>query len=761
MKSLTLQNRVALLFGVLAATLAAASVEAVQTGKFSNDTFEDFSEGESHGLAITSDGFVRLGLEAQKWISLTTPVVWAAVRDPGGTLYVAAGNEGQVFRIGRDGKPEEYFKARELEVQALALDRKGALYAASSPEGKIYRIEGKGKSSVFFDPKEKYIWALQFDADGNLFAATGDKGRLYKIPPSGKGKVFYDSDEVHLRTLLLDSNKRLWAGSDGNGLVYRFDQTSGATGVPFVAYDSNFREIKAMAAAPDGSIFVGAMGDGKGAQPASMPSFKSSSSGGPAAAAAIAALGAAMNAGAEGPKAEETPSVTAAHEKPGAGEIVRILPDGSVEKWWSDSEDVFALAVNGRGRLWAGTGRKGRLIELTAPRQWSVLAQLEAETITALIPAQGGWLAATSNGGAIWTLATGPGRKGTLESKVFDAHASARWGTLDFRGTTGDGKVEFMTRSGNTLKPDKVWNDWAPLDRQGRIQSAVAHCLQYKLLLESGAKEGAAPPSVDSVTVFYQPRNQSPGITRVSVLPSNIELVKMPKLEGPLPPLNPLMGGAPAGRNSKSPGGDAMAAAMLAAMKGPILQQSKRLGWRSVIWQASDPDNDMLVFDVSYRAAGSEAWRELKKDVRENFLAWDAATWPDGDYYVRVVASDLPDNRQEDARTGEMTSDVFTVDNTAPEIQVDVSAETLAKGNVAFTISDTTSVVDQAEYSLDGAEWRPLLPVGGLYDSKSNRFLIPIQHLKTGEHYVVVRASDAADNISSRTVKFKKQANTR
>ena len=203
--------------------LIPSALQAVRTEKWSSDSFAEFAEGEAHGVAITSDGLLKVGPETKKLASLPVEIVWAVVRDSrsGGAgaknlIYVAAGNEGQVFKVGNDGKPIEFFKAKELQVSALAVDSSGHLYASSMPDGKVYRIEPNGASSIFFDPKEKYIWALQFDGEGNLFVATGNQGKLYKVDRSGKGTLFYDSDETHLRSLLLDGKQRLWVGSDGN-----------------------------------------------------------------------------------------------------------------------------------------------------------------------------------------------------------------------------------------------------------------------------------------------------------------------------------------------------------------------------------------------------------------------------------------------------------------------------------------------------------------------------------------------------------------
>jgi hypothetical protein len=737
----------------LLAALAALPCAAVQTQKFSHDAFAEFAEGEARGTAVSSDGFLRLGVEATRLATLPAQTIWAAARAADGTLYVAAGHEGQVFRVGKDGKPEEWFKSKELQVHALALDRRGVLFAATSPDGKIYRVEGPGKSSVFFEPKEKYVWALAFDAEGCLFAATGDKGKLFKVDAAGKGGVFYDSDETHLRALALDSRKRLWVGSDGNGIVYRFDSTSGSTGAPFAAYDSDFREITALAPAPDGSVFVAAMGDGKGSRLPSLAMPPAPKTGGGGAGEAAAAM---IEAAMKG----EDAGAGARSDKPGAGEIVRIAPDGAAERWWGDSEDVYSLAVAAPGRVWAGTGRKGKLIEVTGPRTWTILNQLEAETITVLLPRGGeGWIAATSTAGALWGLLGPTARKGSYESKVLDARASARWGAAEWRASAG--KVRMLTRSGNTAKPDKVWSEWKPLGEGNRVQSPVARHVQYRLELEAeGASDG---PALDRVNLFYQPQNQPPKLARITVTPANVELAKAPRPEAPLPPISAGggAGGFSMGANGKagaaaaSPLGSAMEA-MMAAARGPMLQQVKKLGWRSATWQASDPDSDDLVARVFSRPSGSEKWTLLRDDLREGFVAWDAARWPDGDYALKVVVSDLPGNLPADQRSDELVSEVFTVDHTPPAILPDLSPESLKKGSLPLVIRDTTSVVDEAEYSIDGADWRPLLPASGIYDARENRFTIPIGDLAPGEHYANVRASDSADNVASATVRFKK-----
>jgi len=46
--------------------------------------------------------------------------VWTVMTAPDGTLWAGSGNEGQVLKIGKDGKLSTFFDAPELEVHALA-----------------------------------------------------------------------------------------------------------------------------------------------------------------------------------------------------------------------------------------------------------------------------------------------------------------------------------------------------------------------------------------------------------------------------------------------------------------------------------------------------------------------------------------------------------------------------------------------------------------------------------------------------------------
>ena len=171
---------------------------------------------------------------------------------------------------------------KELQVQALAVDKNGVLYAATNPDGKVYRIErqaseaertktkpaGEFSSSVYFDPGTKYIWDLVFDGSGNLYVATGDHGEIFRVTPKGEHSVFFKSDEAHIRVLSLDAKGNLIAGSDGSGLVYQIKPS----GEGFVLYSAPKKEITALAIDESGNIYAAGVGEKRpGATPPIFP----------------------------------------------------------------------------------------------------------------------------------------------------------------------------------------------------------------------------------------------------------------------------------------------------------------------------------------------------------------------------------------------------------------------------------------------------------------------------------------------------------
>ena len=125
-------------------------------------------------------------------------------------------------------------------------------------------------------------------------------------------------------------------------------------------------------------------------------------------------------------------------------------------------------------------------------------------------------------------------------------------------------------------------------------------------------------------------------------------------------------------------------------------------------------------------------------------ISFDSTAFADGDYRIRITASDAPSNTPEDALTTQEESDPFTIDNTPPAI-----SNLQAAGNVVkWHAADALSTIYKAEYS---ARWRRLdgsrsggrtLGFGGA------RLRADLEEPRTRRAHVAVRVSDGNDNIA-------------
>jgi hypothetical protein len=120
---------------------------------------------------------------------------------------------------------------------------------------------------------------------------------------------------------------------------------------------------------------------------------------------------------------------------------------------------------------------------------------------------------------------------------------------------------------------------------------------------------------------------------------------------------------------------------------------------------------------------------------------------------LRLVASDERSNPPDAAAHSERITERFDIDNTPPSI-TGLTGETLGGGRVRlqFTASDSATPISEAWYAVDVGEQRVLLSADGILDSESESFDTIIAGLSPGEHVIVIRVKDAADNTASAKV---------
>lgn len=692
-------------------------------------------KGDARGVSISDTGVLMLAPRLTEVFNTQQTYVWSSAVDNQGNVFLGTGHDGKIHKITAAGTGSLLYDAVELDVTALAVGRDGSLFAGTSPDGKVYRIAADGKADVYFDPGDKYIWSLAVMADGSLAVGTGDNGKLYRVRTAGaspESSLLVSTNQTHVISLAVTAQGDLIAGTDSGGLVLRVSPE----GKTFALFDTQLREIHALAPAADGSIYALALSDAAATArvPSTPPVSPQPTEGGtPTTSVTITAIdetGAPIQGQAGQPRSRS--DVSSARSA-----VFRILPDGATDVVWSSpTVTAFSIAPSlTPGSVLIGTADKGRIYSVTNDGRDTLLLQSPEGQISSLLVKNNQIYAASSNQGKLFRFGSDLVNEGTFESPVRDARLTASWGRIWWRG---GGAVEVQTRTGNGERPDATWSDWSTGYRNpegNQISSPRARFIQWRATVRAGTPS-ATPAWLEDVSVAYLPRNVAPEVLSITVLPIGVGLQQIVQVA-----TDP---------NVESSGLDP-------SLFGPMAQVPPRRfyqrGARSFQWQAEDRNSDTLEYAIYYRALNEQTFRLLKDKLRDNFYTIDGATLADGRYVIKVIASDAPDNPPGQKLTGERLSEPVDIDNTPPIVKVmgqpQVSRDSV---RVVFTVDEVTGKVKKADASLNGAAWIPVFPDDGIADSGHETYSVDFGLLGPGEHTISLRAFDTSGNVGTMSV---------
>lgn len=718
------------LLATVGVAVSVAVVAAASPVFWRVSTQAEFLRGEVDALSVDADGHLVLGPVTSELFDTTAPVAWSLAPAEDDRLWVGTGSDARLYLVDAAGSGREVYDAESLDIHAVAPAGDGAVYVATSPDGLIERVTADGQVTPVFDPEGTYIWGLAVDEDGTLYAATGEPARIYRIAPSGASETLFESDATHVLSLALEPDGAVLAGTESPGQVLRIDQT----GRGFVLLDSAYDEVRSLRAASDGSVLAVAVSGG-GASAASTTSQSAPSTGSATATATVSVTTTVSGVGSSSTAASSSPPAATNGGGGGngrSGAVYRIGSDGLWEILWRSDTDVPYDAVLDDGRLVVGTGPDGKIYEVAGePPHTVLLGRAPAQQVTRFAAADDGTLRyTTANPGKVVSLSDTRAERGVYESEVRDAGTVARWGTLRWRGTTpGGSRIELATRSGNTSVPNDTWSEWSSAYADGggsQIVSPNARYLQWRASLVGGD----ASPVLTSVTAAYLPRNLRPVVTSVTVhAPGAV-------FQQPFPGGDPPIAGLARDRT----------AAETPDTTATLGRQGYRKGIQTVVWEASDDNDDELEYSVAYRREGADGWETLASGLSAAVFAWDTSAVPDGAYSVQVAVSDAPDNAPETALVGQRESPVFDIDNSAPVISITSLETDGTRMALQFTVEDQHSPIREVEISSEAEEWRTVYPVDGIPDGLLERFEITLDD--TGGP-IIIRATDALRNAAT------------
>jgi sugar lactone lactonase YvrE len=246
-----------------------------------------------------------------------TKYIWGLVLDDAGSLYVATGDHGEIFRVTPKGEHSVFFKSDEAHIRVMAFDAKGNLIAGSDGSGLVYRISANGEGFVLYSAPKKEITALAIDKTGNIYAAgVGEKhggpaapsfssapvsiptsssssstgppnglvitsspastaptsisfpsassgaaggSEIYRIAPDGSPSRLWSSREDLVYALAFDQSGRLLAGTGNRGHVFAIRGEDEFTDL----LKASATQVTAFANAPHGGLYASTSNLGK------------------------------------------------------------------------------------------------------------------------------------------------------------------------------------------------------------------------------------------------------------------------------------------------------------------------------------------------------------------------------------------------------------------------------------------------------------------------------------------------------------------
>lgn len=670
------------------------------------------------------------------------------------SFVIGTGTEGRVLRVtpgeGEDARAEveTLLDTEQSNVLAIGRDDAGRYYAGTDTEGLVYRIRmtgaGEPKAFVLYDAPEAEIGALWVEPDGTVYAGTASAeqarpGRLLEPAedPAGRPEdsvgraVVEEGEEGAEEVPEQEDLPQVPPGSEPIG-DEELDPGEGEPPVP--GEDEGVEDEAVEPGEDEGGVEDEAEADAEAdaaAEGEAEPTpeqrdelrevirerLQSARETGEMQVGAVGQAGPPRQASGDGGRRVRSPGRSQQNQAGNA--IYRIGSDGFVSEVFRESVMVLRIVRAGDGGLLVTTGNEGQVYRVDpAADETTILTDLQPEQVpAAAVMEDGDILLGTANPAEVIRLSDRFAARGRYTSEVLDADQISLWGTMNLTADIPeDTSVLLETRSGNVEDPEQApWSEWSepqafvsdgdasPLQpRQGEVDAPPARFLQYRLTLLG---DPGATPAVNEVKLAYVTPNMGPEISSISA-------------------------------SYPEPRGD--------AGPGTVM---------NVDWEASDPNEDTLVYRLAYRPAGSERYIQIAEDIENPRYEWQTRRVPDGRYVLRVVASDRRDNPGGMAKTSSRVSDPVLVDNTAPRLaEIEKSVEN-GEARIAGVATDALSAVDSMAYAVDGeAEYHPILPRDLIFDSTREAWRVRISDLAEGPHVVTLRISDTRGNTSYHTV---------
>ncbi len=660
-----------------------------------------FEEMDLEGAALDREGNLVAGLAGQTAGPSGPEVFWRIIPDGRGGYYTGTGHGGEIHHTTSGEKSRLVARLEGTEVFSLLMLDDGDILAGCGPEGQLYRVQSDGDATLLGSVDGGYAWAMVNDTrDGKIWLATGSPAAVYSFDPeSGILEKAVELPAQNALDITFDGQGNLLVCTQGPGLIYSLDPRH--PDQPRLLFETAQDEARQFITGPEGKIFVLALNTDESMQEDGGMSLGSGGSGPPPMLMALLMEG-------------NGPTISRAA-------LYVVEDDGLVVPWWVGDVDLMIAAWSPRWG-WLGGGPladdSGQTIlySLTPPAGNHPAAGWTGGDIMDLLVESAGpdgdsIIVCQAHPGSVTILGDSGDAPRQALSPPLDGGIPVRWGRLNWTTNKGGGKLKWAVRGGNRSEPDDSWTPWSDswTDQNRALPLEPCRFLQWRV--EFPSKGGEKPLRLTSVSVSGWQDNRAPVI--VSFTQEYLKDVHLGMMNNHNENITQTFRSGLQAEFSQNSIDDRLAGPERASMGRSV---------RVFTWLGSDPNGDRVLFDLEYQRTGEVAWRKIQSGSSEFLGSWDTSEVPDGDYYIRLTASDSPDNPGALTATTNRTLGPVTVDNSKPEITGFRIAELPDGFQVTLTARDTGGVLAGAQLRLPDGTNERLDPEDGICDSPKEKF---------------------------------------
>ena len=353
---------------------------------------------------ISRDGQTALAWTAEQ------PEIFALCVDSKGVLFAGTSPNGGLYRI-EAGQAREIWHSPAKYIWGIQSSPDGSLYIATGEQGRIYRLLPNGEADTYYETGQTNVTALTLGPNNRLYAGTDPNGLIYEISARGHGAILYDSTLPEIRALALDPHGNLYAAAMGGAVATRSTAEASPSTSPSTTAVATSPTVITVTAAKENGLPSDA--DQSGAKASADQSRATASS--------TSASTATSN----------TAVVEVSGVEKSA--IYRIRPDRTVETLRSSKDDnVYDLLVDGESVVFS-TDDHCRIYRLMGHRT-TLLAEPGDGEATRLLEAGSVFYTALSNPARLLAFGPPALQPALYESQVHDSTSVARWGHLQWHG---------------------------------------------------------------------------------------------------------------------------------------------------------------------------------------------------------------------------------------------------------------------------------------------------------------------------------------